>query len=139
MAKPTGSVQAYPRTQDMVAFRIPHGVAVKLDVGTWHAGQASQQTPWRPVPGTNLASAGVTSSRQHSFAWHRLHQAAVCAVLQLPDRCCTPIVAGPLFRAPDTIDFYNLELSDTNIVDHNAHDYHKSNGGREFEVVDAEA
>lgn len=47
-------------------FRIPHGVFVKLERGTWHA--------------------------------------------------------GPLFDG-DGMDFYNLELADTNVVDHNAHDY----------------
>jgi hypothetical protein len=31
-------------------------------------------------------------------------------------------------------DFYNLELSDTNVVDHNTHDYRKD--GIEFLVVD---
>jgi hypothetical protein len=36
---------------------------------------------------------------------------------------------------PTTIqDFYNLELSDTNVVDHNTHDYRMD--GIDFEVVD---
>ncbi len=35
------------------------------------------------------------------------------------------------------MDFYNLELSDTNVTDHNTHDYRRSNG-LEFEVVDEE-
>ncbi len=30
--------------------------------------------------------------------------------------------AGPLFEE-DSMAFYNLELSDTNVVDHNTHDY----------------
>ncbi len=30
--------------------------------------------------------------------------------------------AGPLFEQPDSIDFYNLELSDTNITDHTSVD-----------------
>ncbi|ONI24003.1 hypothetical protein PRUPE_2G218200 [Prunus persica] len=35
--------------------------------------------------------------------------------------------AGPLFRA-DTMDFFNLELSNTNVVDHTSHDFVKANG-----------
>ncbi|KAI4373034.1 hypothetical protein MLD38_011203 [Melastoma candidum] len=35
--------------------------------------------------------------------------------------------AGPLFSAK-TMDFYNLELSDTNIVDHTVHDFKKNDG-----------
>ena len=31
--------------------------------------------------------------------------------------------AGPLFDAEDQMDFYNLELSDTNQTDHNTHVY----------------
>ncbi|KAI3721356.1 hypothetical protein L2E82_32365 [Cichorium intybus] len=34
--------------------------------------------------------------------------------------------AGPLFK-PDTMDFYNLELSNTNVVDHTTHDFKKEN------------
>ena len=32
-------------------------------------------------------------------------------------------------------DFYNLELKDTNVVDHNTHDYSTQSGLR-FEIVD---
>uniref|UniRef100_A0A5B7BCP2 Ureidoglycolate hydrolase n=1 Tax=Davidia involucrata TaxID=16924 RepID=A0A5B7BCP2_DAVIN len=35
--------------------------------------------------------------------------------------------AGPLFKA-DTMDFYNLELSNTNVVDHTTHNFIKKNG-----------
>jgi len=31
--------------------------------------------------------------------------------------------AGPLFSATPSMDFYNLELADTNVVDHNKHEY----------------
>ena len=33
--------------------------------------------------------------------------------------------AGPLFPEPDNMSFYNLELADTNVVDHNTHKYSK--------------
>ncbi|KMZ62483.1 Ureidoglycolate hydrolase [Zostera marina] len=35
--------------------------------------------------------------------------------------------AGPLFDVK-AMDFYNLELSDTNVADHTVHDYRKENG-----------
>ncbi|MGL5872566.1 MAG: ureidoglycolate lyase [Xenococcaceae cyanobacterium] len=41
--------------------------------------------------------------------------------------------AGPYFEH-DTVDFYNLELSDTNVVDHFTHDFIKSDR-LEFEIV----
>ncbi|CAH1438489.1 unnamed protein product [Lactuca virosa] len=34
--------------------------------------------------------------------------------------------AGPLFK-PDSMDFYNLELTNTNVVDHTTHDFKKEN------------
>ncbi len=40
--------------------------------------------------------------------------------------------AGPLFAGPDHMDFYNLELADTNVADHNTHIYSKH--GTKFEV-----
>lgn len=42
---------------------------------------------------------------------------------------------GPLFYQSDFMDFYNLELKDTNVVDHNTHDYKKHNNW-EFEVLE---
>ncbi|KAK7279694.1 hypothetical protein RJT34_24751 [Clitoria ternatea] len=35
--------------------------------------------------------------------------------------------AGPIFKA-DTMDFYNLELSNTNVIDHTTHHFKKENG-----------
>jgi len=82
VARPSGSVAAYPRPEDLTAFRIPHGVFIKMEPGTWHA--------------------------------------------------------GPLFESSDFMDFYNLELADTNVTDHNTHDY-KAAGQPGFVVVDADA
>ena len=36
--------------------------------------------------------------------------------------------AGPLFQDIESMDFYNLELSDTNQVDHNTHVYSEQDG-----------
>ncbi|CAJ1976803.1 unnamed protein product [Sphenostylis stenocarpa] len=35
--------------------------------------------------------------------------------------------AGPLFKG-DAMDFYNLELSNTNVIDHTTHNFKKDNG-----------
>ncbi|KAG2482647.1 hypothetical protein HYH03_018420 [Edaphochlamys debaryana] len=79
LAAPSGSVERYPKPEDIRVFRIPFGSFIKMEVGTWHA--------------------------------------------------------GPLFAAPDAIDFYNLELADTNVTDHNTHDFHRGND-MEFLVED---
>jgi hypothetical protein len=41
--------------------------------------------------------------------------------------------SGPLFDGEEAFDFYNLELSDTNVVDHNTHDY--ASEGRTYTVL----
>lgn len=80
VSRPSGSVAAYPRTEDLVAFQIPPGCFVKMEPGTWHA--------------------------------------------------------GPLFPPHlDHMDFYNLECADTNVTDHNTHDY-RSAGQPEYELVE---
>jgi hypothetical protein len=38
VAPPSGSVADYPQQQQLTAFKVPHGVAVKFKQGTWHAG-----------------------------------------------------------------------------------------------------
>lgn len=78
VARSTRSAEQYPQEADLTAFRIPHGVFVKMHAGSWHA--------------------------------------------------------GPLFDGPSA-DFYNLELCDTNVVDHNTHDYGQQQG-LAFQIVD---
>ena len=39
VAAPTGSVVDYPKQQQLTAFKVPHGMAIKFKQGTWHAGQ----------------------------------------------------------------------------------------------------
>lgn len=43
--------------------------------------------------------------------------------------------AGPLFDNCEDMDFYNLELADTNVIDHNTHIY-PANDGIIFELDD---
>lgn len=77
VSAPTLDVDKYPKTEDLHVFRIPPGVYIKMEQGTWHA--------------------------------------------------------GPLFDG-ESMDFYNLELSDTNVVDHNTHDY-SLHEGIAYEIV----
>ena len=79
VSRPSGSVQNYPKQQDLTVFEIPHGCFVLMKEGTWHA--------------------------------------------------------GPYFFESEHMDFYNLELEDTNVTDHNTHDYKRGNEGAEFEIV----
>eukprot|EP00197_Chlamydomonas_leiostraca_P014533 CAMPEP_0202863238 /NCGR_PEP_ID=MMETSP1391-20130828/3953_1 /ASSEMBLY_ACC=CAM_ASM_000867 /TAXON_ID=1034604 /ORGANISM="Chlamydomonas leiostraca, Strain SAG 11-49" /LENGTH=178 /DNA_ID=CAMNT_0049542851 /DNA_START=175 /DNA_END=711 /DNA_ORIENTATION=- len=63
------------------------------------------------------------------------------SVFKIPHGCFVKMEkgtwhAGPLFADHPHMDFYNLELSDTNVTDHNTHDYKKAQG-LEYEVVDA--
>jgi hypothetical protein len=56
--------------------------------------------------------------------------------------CCwlvPAVAAGPLFGGEEGcfMDFYNLELSNTNIVDHNTHDY--ATQGLQYCVVDGDS
>ena len=60
------------------------------------------------------------------------------AAFRIPGNCFIKLEvgtwhAGPYFDA-DFIDFYNLELSDTNVVDHFSHDFVKSHK-LEFEII----
>jgi len=45
--------------------------------------------------------------------------------------------AGPLFEGEPHMDFYNLELCNTNIDDHNTHDF-KTAQNLQFQVVDTD-
>jgi hypothetical protein len=54
--------------------------------------------------------------------------------LTLVTSAAAAAAAGPLFAGSEYMDFYNLELADTNIVDHNTHDYESE--GLTYEVLD---
>ncbi len=43
VARPSGSTDAYPRTEDLVAFKVPPHLFIKLERGTWHAGLWAQR------------------------------------------------------------------------------------------------
>lgn len=63
---------------------------------------------------------------------HRYPRQEDLAAFEIPANCFVKLHAGtwhagPLFEEPDHVNFYNLELSDTNVVDHNTHKY-KQNG-----------
>ena len=88
-----GSLQA-----DLAAFRIPHGVFVKMHKGTWHAGGVAGARVVRTARG---CCAGL------------LNPAASLSVGDSTSPPSSPF-AGPLFDGDGPFDFYNLELSDTN-------------------------
>lgn len=61
------------------------------------------------------------------------------AAFRIPGNCFVKLDIGTWHAGPyfddETIDFYNLELSDTNITDHDTYDLQKSYGV-EFELKD---
>jgi ureidoglycolate hydrolase len=60
------------------------------------------------------------------------------AAFRIPGNCFIKLEVGTWHAGPyfdrDFIDFYNLELSDTNVVDHFTHSFLKSHN-LEFEIV----
>ncbi|MFN6515954.1 MAG: ureidoglycolate lyase [Nostoc sp. CreGUA01] len=60
------------------------------------------------------------------------------AAFRIPGNCFIKLHAGTWHAGPyfehETVDFYNLELADTNVVDHFTHDFLKSHQ-LEFEMV----
>lgn len=58
--------------------------------------------------------------RRHALGRDR-PLAAVTPSLSTPPHPHTSPPPGPFFKDVDYLDFYNLELADTNVVDHNTH------------------
>jgi ureidoglycolate hydrolase len=60
------------------------------------------------------------------------------AAFRIPGNCFIKLNVGTWHAGPyfehDVVDFYNLELSDTNVVDHFTHDFQRSHQ-LEFEIV----
>ena len=60
------------------------------------------------------------------------------SAFRIPGNCFIKLEAGTWHAGPyfdhDVVDFYNLELSDTNIIDHFTHDFLKSHQ-LEFEIL----
>jgi hypothetical protein len=87
-----------------------------LGDASWYmaVGAPTMKVASRPPPTTNelrvFKVPPGTFVKMHAGTWH----------------------AGPLFQSDDAllpfVDFYNLELSDTNQVDHNAYDYGEEQG-----------
>ena len=61
------------------------------------------------------------------------------AAFQIPGNCFIKLEVGTWHAGPyfddDIVDFYNLELSDTNVVDHFTYNF-ATQQGLEFEIVD---
>jgi hypothetical protein len=132
VAAPTGSRDAFPRRGDLTAFRIPHGVVVRLHAGTWHAGPLFDGGHALGPPPRGPDEACRRALEQAALAPGNGGGAAAAAA------------DGPK-KQQLYLDFFNLELSDTNVTDHNAHDYASAGDGEgaangvAFEVVDGDA
>ena len=108
-------------------FRVPHGVFLRMHQGTWHAGGR-----WAGEGGLGMGWVD-REGRVEGCGRAAPPTAPPCPVLDRPT--IHPRPAGPLFDG-ERMSFYNLELADTNVVDHNTHDYGAGGEGLEFEIVD---
>ncbi len=144
VSRPSGGVQNYPRPEDITVFKIPHGCYVKMEMGTWHAGAscARERRGAHRCDSWHTALWGGRGARRAAAQSGRAQRGAEAGAERAHARFAEiPTTntngrsrAGPLFDQSEFMDFYNLELKDTNVVDHNTHDYKKSNG-MEFSVL----
>lgn len=116
-------------------MRIPRR-GMKFDRITYHAkvtqclgGLAAK--PWY------MAVAAPSGSKEKYPRQEDLH------AFEIPQGCFIKMNAGtwhagPLFDNADHMEFYNLELADTNVVDHNTHIY-KGTDKLDFEIVQSNA
>lgn len=84
------------------------------------------------TPPTHRATACLRHATTHD-APGDCPLSAVCVLVVVSG--CVFCIAGPLFDSSDAMSFYNLELSDTNVVDHNTHDY-GANNDKTFTVLE---
>lgn len=66
VSKASGSVEKYPKPEDLTAFKIPPGCFVKLEMGTWHAGACLLQG--NPKQACSLDEIHIASSSLHLYA-----------------------------------------------------------------------
>jgi len=123
----------FPRPGDITAFRIPHGVLVQLRAGTWHAGPLFDGGLPLGAPPADAAEA-CAQAREAEEARAAGGAAGGAAARAAP---AAAAAGSGLF-----LDFFNLELTDTNVTDHNTRDYaalgdgEGAQSGVSFEVVD---
>jgi ureidoglycolate hydrolase len=67
VAAPSGSVGAFPRQEDITAFRIPPGVFVKLHPGTWHAGPLFESAATMAFANLEMADTNVSDHNTHVY------------------------------------------------------------------------
>jgi hypothetical protein len=100
-------------------------VVLKLERGTWHAGPLFDGTAAAADAALGAAPPDDTAAAEHvagpRIATQEAAQGAAC-------RAGGDAAGGD--AAGDFMDFVNLELSDTNVVDHNTHDYASAQGWR---------
>ena len=120
----------YPKPEDLKAFRIPHGSFIKMHAGTWHAGQSMclhhQMQQAQSFFWSNSSHCSPHHKKSNTNQASKRSQ-SICSPTQFVLNVQTNICAGPLFQDASEMDFYNLELKDTNVVDHNTHSYAADN------------
>lgn len=99
MAKPTFSVTRFPTVHDIEVFQIEGRLSL--------LGFRRTSSSW---------SVGHVLVRMDAGVWHAGPLFHVCLVFM-------SILAITLLQGVEYMDFLNLELSDTNVRDHNTHSY----------------
>ena len=104
-----------PASDNMEAFKIPPGVFIKLNCGTWHAGPLFQDPGKRPKAVSVLPSGRAPHLTEVLALPPKNTHTQTQARGQLLTNC-TP-------HRADHLDFANLEMSDTNVTDFNCHKF----------------
>lgn len=111
VAAPSGSVENWPKPEDISAFRCgPIPLLTKCHSRFKVVAQITEAciALQQKLIGVSLYCNRIPPGKfikLHQGTWH----------------------AGPLFDGEDSMAFCNLELADTNVVDHNTFDYSKDN------------
>ncbi len=113
------NLESTPKVEDMGVFEVPHGVYVKMECGTWHAGEGGGVL-FHSVLG-RLGCACFTHLEPPSSIHHHPPTPPQSPLTRHVPPPHPPSPKGPFFQGVDHLDFYNLELSDTNVTDHNTH------------------
>ena len=92
--------------RDVTVLKIPPGVILKMDKGTWHVRPCQWCRPRSILSFLSIIDPRSSLPAHADPPTHRRQYSQ----------------AGPFFES-EHASFFNLELHDTNVVDHNTHDY----------------
>jgi len=65
VAAPSGSTEAFPKPEQLMAFKVPHGVFIKMKQGTWHAGVLAMQLLYAQQPACSCGYTSVHGLKPH--------------------------------------------------------------------------